>query len=459
MSKKPKNIVFVVADSLRYDSVTGSPDCGMPYSTAHATRFSQARSAGCWTLPATASMFTGKLPHEHGATTQTRQIDPSRPTLAERMKAMGYRTIQVTANPVTTDIFGLDRGFDHVERVWTSSERRHRLLDTALAIAAKARVRRKLVTNTEDFVTGKMADDIEAASVWLQSNATYQFERAAEILEEANERGEPVFLFVNLMESHFPYHIDDTFKLSREGIIAKLRELVSLFHFVNQTRLLDDKKHIPNEMLEHLRERQKLSWQRLAPILDGFMRRAHEDTGNLVVFCSDHGDNFGEQGWQYHFSNVTDAGNRVPLYILDPEQDEERVIDQRISMRDMYGTLLLKSGAKPAPDLVDLTERTKREPTVIESFWYNRDGKTLPKYRFNQFAFVAGESKFIRRNDQWLSSQVANGIPESRFQPIGSGVDPIEDAELSNEERDYVRQRFDEYSEFSRRVLPASKRS
>ena len=63
---RPKNIVLIVADSLRWDSVRGGDGPRLPYIQQHATDFTNARSAGCWTLPATASLFTGLLPHEHG---------------------------------------------------------------------------------------------------------------------------------------------------------------------------------------------------------------------------------------------------------------------------------------------------------------------------------------------------------------------------------------------------------
>lgn len=458
MSNRPENVLFIVADSLRYDSVAADDrdHFGMPYIGEHSTHFSQARSSGSWTLPATASMFTGLLPHEHGATSQTRMIGKSLPTLAEQMREAGYTTIQVTANPVTTHIFGLDRGFDRVVRVWKQAMQRHTPFDTLLAIMAKARLRRKLFTETEDFVMGRMSDDIEAARAWMQSNAELQFDQTREFIEECNGRGEPVFIFVNLMETHFPYHIDDTFRTSREEWVEKLRELYSLFHYVNQTRLIEEEEYVAPDMLDVLRNRQQRAWSRLAPKVDEFAREMHEDRDNLVLFLSDHGDNFGEQGWQYHFSNVTDAGNRVPIWLLEPRQDESREIDEPVSLRDVYGTLLAKTGLGEPGESVDLTEHPERSESMLESYWYNRDGKTLEKYRFNQFAFLDGTDKYIRRNDEWLTSEIANGAPESDYRPLPPRVDPIEEVEMAEERRSYIRERFEKYDAFSRNVLEVS---
>ena len=457
MTEQPENVVFVVADSLRYDSVVADdrPHHGIPYTAEHGTSFTQARSSGSWTLPATASFFTGLLPHEHGATSQTRMIGESLPTLAERMQQQGYKTIQVTANPVTTHIFGLDRGFDRVDRIWKLSERRHSAIQSALAFMSKARLRKKLVADTEDFVMGRMSDDLQALRSWMQSNAAEQFDRTRQTIEEYNAQGHPVFIFVNLMETHFPYHIDQTFETSQEELVDQLRELWALFHYVNQTRLISKKDYVAPDMLEVLRRRQQTAWSRLAPQLDEFVREMHEDTGNLVMFISDHGDNFGEQGWQYHFSNVTDAGNRVPLYILEPGQEDGREIDERVSLRDLYGTILKRSGDQ-GDDLIDILDEPERSESVLESYWYNRDGKTLDKYRFNQFAFVNDDEKFVRRNNEWLCSQIANGAPETTFKPLPTDTNPIEELDLPSERKSYLRDRFHEYEAFSKNVLEFS---
>ena len=61
---KPRNVILIVADSLRYDAVYHDGGLGIPYLENNGTQFTNARSAACWTLPATTSMFTGMMPHE-----------------------------------------------------------------------------------------------------------------------------------------------------------------------------------------------------------------------------------------------------------------------------------------------------------------------------------------------------------------------------------------------------------
>ena len=448
-----QNIVWIVADSLRYDTVEREGLAVTPYMRDNATRFTQARSSGCWTLPATASMFTGLVPHEHGATSQTRSVLDEHTVLAERLQDMGYKTIQITANPVTTHIFGLDRGFDEVVRIWDTIPYRGSLLDTMLVLASKSRVRRELLTRTEDFVMGQMSDDVKAARAWIQSNAQDQFRQAKEAIEEYNAQGHPVFVFVNVMEAHFPYHVEDTLRMLKNSMLGQLEELWALFHFVNQTRLMTEGEPISERMLEHIRRRQQVAWARLAPQVDDFAREMHEDTGDLVIFCSDHGDVFGEQDWQYHFSNVSDGGNQTPLYIMEPGQTESKVVEEQISMRHLHDTVLKKVGVGD-DDLIDLTVDAERSHPVLESYWYNRDGKTLDRYRFNQFAFTHSDQKYVRRNDEWLHGRIANGIPEKDFSPLDKGVNPIEEIDFDNdEERSFLRKQHDDFEVYSNAVL------
>lgn len=115
-----------------------------------------------------------------------------------------------------------------------------------------------------------------------------------------------------------------------------------------------------------------------------------------VVFGSDHGDNFGEQGWQYHFANVTDAGTRVPLFWLRHERDVAGVIDMPISTRDVFGALLREAG-DPDPAFFSLVETPECSLPIMQAYWYNNRGRTHPRFRYNQFAFIAGAQRFVHR--------------------------------------------------------------
>lgn len=444
---KPKNIILLVADSVRYDSVHGAEGNLMPYATSHATRFSQARSGGCWTLPATASLFTGLMPHEHGADAQSRGLREDVPTLAGVLKEHGYSTHQVTANVATTEVFGLDRGFDEVRRIWRFIPAHHRKIHEALVLVGKPRLRKKLLS--KDFVMGRLSEDLEASKVWLQDTSDDVLGHARTILRENEQAGKGSFLFINLMETHFPYHVGSTFETVSDGLIGKIREVISLFHLVNQTWLIKDRNPIRADMMNLLRERQRRAWQRLAPRIDAFLEEMHQDGDNLVVFASDHGDCFGEQGWMYHFSNVADGGNRVPLYWLNRRGAASAAIDTPVSARDLYHGILSEVGDPRAQ--FHLVDEPERSFPIMQSAWYNNQGKTLDKFKYNQICFLEGGTRWLRRRDDWFAAPPANDQAEPEFTALPAGVNPIEESVIDPERRGTLRRVLADFEAFSER--------
>jgi hypothetical protein len=421
----PRDILLIVADSLRYDSVHSGP-IGLPYLERWSETWSAARAAGCWTLPATASLFTGLLPHEHGATAQSRRLRPDVPTLAERLKTVGYSTHQITANIATTEIFGLERGFDEVVRMWMEVPPRHQRLHALLVLLSKPRLRKKLFG--ADVLRGELARDVESARIWLQSTANDLFDRTRATLQANRRHGKRSFVFMNLMETHFPYHVAPTFGLVSDGLFENLRELAGLYHTVNMTWLTTGRSHIAPDVLDRLRQRQRTAWLRLAPALNAFIEEMHQQ-GTLVVFTADHGENFGEQGWLYHFGNVTDAGTRVPLFWLDAADPQRRTHTAPVSARGLHEAILRAAGLLDRPD--PLREAPEESDSVLEAFWYNNLGRTLPAYRKNQIAFVLDGQRYLLRGDDWLMAPVTVGTgPEPAFAPLPVGSQPLEDLAL-----------------------------
>ena len=438
---------MIIADSLRWDSVYGGSGPKLPWVQKHAVEFTAARSAGCWTLPATASLFTGLLPHQHGADTQSRHgLDPGVPTLAERLQARGYATHQVTANVATTDIFGLDRGFDEVVRIWKEVPPQHRKLHELMVLVGKPRLRKKVLST--DWVRGKLSEDIEAGTVWLQDTVGEILDRSRQILAENTRKGRPSFLFLNLMETHFPYHVSPIFSALGSGFDA-VREMVGLYHLVNQTFLARDEGPISPTTMATLRSRQRVAWERIAGQLDEFVRELHEGTDNLVVLSSDHGECFGEMGWAYHFANVTDGGTRVPLFWLEPGRAPAK-IDTPVSALDLFSAVLATVGEDVPPVLADAPEESV---VVMESAWYDAQGRTLRRFKYNQLCFVAGRMRWLRRNGRWFSappSTLHGGEPE--FAPLPTGVDPLRELAPHAVDRTRLHRLVSDFEAYSTRI-------
>jgi arylsulfatase A-like enzyme len=153
------------------------------------------------------------------------------------------------------------------------------------------------------------------------------------------------------------------------------------------------------------------------------VREMHE-AGNLVVFCADHGDCFGEQDWVYHFSNVSDGGNRVPMYWLHPDGDDAgRRIDTPVSSRDLFHALLSEVGDPRAA--FHFVKEPERSFPVMQSAWYDNQGKTLPQYRFNQLCLLESGARWVWRRGEWLTAPPQTEQGEPTFQRLAPDFDPF----------------------------------
>lgn len=451
---KPKNIILVVADSMRFDSCYQEGSPGVPYLEQNAIQYTNARSSGCWTLPATSSLFTGLLPHEHGATSQSRWLKNEVPSLPEKLKTVGYKPIQVTANMVTTDIFNVAKGFDEVHKTWQFVESRHRWLLRMVLSANRPRIRRMFL-KPKDIVFDKLSEDLRQGIIWAQKTANDSFEKAKTLIAENNTKGQGVFMFINLMETHYPYHIADTFALMSKGLLGKLHEWQILYHYLSQTFLKKDKSFITQADLELLRAKQKLSWKLIKDDVDRFAREMHNGQDNLLVFCSDHGDNFGEQGWQYHFSNVTDGGNRVPVFWLDHEKAKGEVKAHNVTSRFMHYDIIRAAGIHENDNTM-MEERENNLP-MLQSFWYDNEGHTMDKYKYNQVAFIDGTERFVLRAGKWMHAPVKGPDGEPTFEFVEQGFNPIEAIGLPEARKKYLQENIRNFSEFSNKVMNKGK--
>ncbi|MGB5816163.1 MAG: sulfatase [Thermoanaerobaculia bacterium] len=116
------NIILYLVDTLRADRLGayGSSKSLTPNLDAFAAdailfRHSVAQSSA--TLPSTASIFTGLWPREHGAVRRDRRIPSELETLPEVLAAAGYATAAVAANGFISEGFGFAEGFDHFVRL------------------------------------------------------------------------------------------------------------------------------------------------------------------------------------------------------------------------------------------------------------------------------------------------------------------------------------------------------
>jgi arylsulfatase A-like enzyme len=295
------DLILVTVDTLRPDRLAAVPTPNLDRLAARGTSFSQATTPFPRTTPALASLFTGLWPQHHGS----REVfEPfhSGDTLAEVLKGSGYATAGVTANSAAGSRQNLDRGFDRFVEL----------------------------PDREDV----HGDRVTAAALRLAGNAP---------------ASQPLFLWVHYMDPHYPYAPPTDFPQppalrcrrlmddARAGRVAK-GQMLSNRDGVAEAALAECRQLYDAEIA--------YTDAQIGTLLEGLSRLGRLD-GALVVFTSDHGENFGEGGLYYeHGPNLHDAGLRVPLVVAGPGIAHRRD-DAVIRLEDLMPTLLRLVGVPP----------------------------------------------------------------------------------------------------------------
>jgi arylsulfatase A-like enzyme len=193
--KRPPNIVLITVDTLRPDRL-GYNGHNRPTSpridrlAREGVVFTRATSAAGWTLPAVATIFTGRLPSEHGATDFHWSLDASLPTLTSLLRANGYDTYGFVSHVMLTPSYGMSEGFSHF-----------------------------------DFSVLNVGDPHEV------STAQQLTELARTGLRSAKE---PYFLWVHYFDPHFKYIAHDQFPFGSQDIDRYDSEIAYTDYYIDE---------------------------------------------------------------------------------------------------------------------------------------------------------------------------------------------------------------------------------
>jgi arylsulfatase A-like enzyme len=333
-AKAAPNVLVISVDALRADHL-GCYGYARPTSpridalVAKGVLFEHACSPAPWTLPSYGSLFTALWPAEHragiitereaawGKDETAKTATPERlrgdvPTLAELFAKRGFTTAALYANPFLGPKAGTDRGFAQY---------------TAYQYNAK--------------------NGIDLATQWLDEHSDERF-----------------FLFVHLMDPHWPYAPPSPF----DGKFGPHK--------------IDDMKSWPPS-LSDLRKNGASDEMKstLVDLYDGEIAFADSEIGRLldeldklelskntiVVFHSDHGEEFWEHGGCDHGHSQYEELLRVPLAIVWPARFTPSRVATRVRTLDVMPTLFELAGIPGGPSdaagksLVPVIERRETE--------------------------------------------------------------------------------------------------
>ena len=345
MREQP-NVVLVVLDTVRRDRVSAY---GYHRETTPAfdsfatdwTLFEDAVSQASWSIPAHASLFTGKYPTEHGATTVRPMLQADR-TLATALSAAGYRTYAVSPNEFVRPATGFGDGFDEFHtgsRVTVPSRVASAVAPAVHRVTGDPRVRR----SAERLFN---AWRLSARNTGTASPSAGHLSRCVEgVLDETHE---PFFLFVNLLDTHLPRSpepeyadafVDDD--LSEIEVVANERAHTFGGHRLSR-RAMRKMSQLYDADLRTMDDR-------LGDLLATLESRQLLDD-SLVILVSDHGEHLGEFGLLGHQHSVFEAVVSVPLAIRFPNGGPDRVSAQ-VETRRVFHTILDETGVVSSPSL------------------------------------------------------------------------------------------------------------
>jgi len=276
------NVILISIDTLRQDHVGAY---GYEHDTtpnidsfaAESVQFDHAIAMAPSTLPSHASIFTSMIPEHHRAFRSTeRPLPDEAVTMAEILFRAGYRTGGFTAGAQMHEKYNVDQGFD----VYDSFEQE--------------------MTHESRF-----SDIVAKGKDFLEEHGDEQF-----------------FLFLHTYEVHTPYtpppEYLQAFDPDYDGDLGDeitLQYLRSVFENPVRLRVSEkDQRHIVAAYDGEIRNMDAAFGDLVA-----YLRERDLYDNTLIVFTSDHGEEFGERGRHgWHSWTLYDELLTVPLLIKLP---------------------------------------------------------------------------------------------------------------------------------------------
>ena len=340
------DVVILLWDTVRADrlSLYGHSRPTSPTLARLAARgqvYTRAVSAGMWTVPAHASMFTGLPVLSHGARVGWLWLDHHHTTLAEHFREHGYRTWAWSANPYLSPSTNLLQGFDDVRLTWQGDD----------AVPCAQATRGKLIERDRSM---EIAPSFPATSEGWAEHLTVAKDCAPlgvdALLKALDESDAPLFAYVNLLEAHHPRLPSLAARqavLDAETVERGLQtdgSLKRLMGAMEGKASFTDAEH--QDLLGVYDASLRDLDDALAALVAGLdTRGALDDT--VIVVVGDHGEHFGEAGMYDHRWSVHQALLHVPLVVVGPGVPPA-TIDAPVSTAGLYGTLPKLAGL-PAP--------------------------------------------------------------------------------------------------------------
>lgn len=305
--RRDPNVLILVIDALRPDHL-GCYGYARPTSPAldalarHGVLFADATSPSSYTRAAVPSIFTSVHPAAHGVFSQGRQVEvlsDEYVTLAETLKARGYRTAAFMPNPSLHRTFNFDQGFDLYDDNFPAGDGPfHEVFETARKIN-------------------------ERTLRWLRA-----------------DREKPFFAYLHYRDVHGPYSppppYDTMFPKAGEGRPLTRAEYVAQPLDIRRPVRYRDLDSYVGQYDGEIR----YTDDQIARLLEALEKEGFlEET--VIFVTADHGEAFLEHGLWTHGTDVYEEQTRVPLLLVLPDgKHAGQRVDAPVQTVDLYPSIL-----------------------------------------------------------------------------------------------------------------------
>ena len=280
------NVFVILFDTLRADDIEpyGATVTRTPNMTALARQgvtFLNAHVNQPWTRGSIATMMTSTYPWVHGVIHNNSTLSPDLPYLPELLKAEGYKTLHVLHNSSVSERFGFIRGYDDFQQAW--------------------------------------GDPVETDLGTLRSpeeRADYTWDNFVDpFLLKASTN--PFFIYLHEIDPHGPYTPAQPYGTMYDtGYRGSLDLTPTLMWLV-----LHNKTQLSSPEIDYLRSRYRGEISFMDDYLGRLLERmagAGLRENTLLLFLSDHGEEFLEHGGVAHRTSLYEEMLNVPMIFSLP---------------------------------------------------------------------------------------------------------------------------------------------
>jgi arylsulfatase A-like enzyme len=345
-SKRP-TVIVVLADTLRFDRLASYAPrapvgARLDALAGDGVVFERAHSSSSWTRTAVATLLTGLDVGAHRVVGRSDALAPALDGLPQALQRAGYRTLAWSTNANVLPVWGFAQGFDAFHDL--------------------------------------------GALEWPKekAHASTVFSAVQAALEDPHLA--PVFLYVHLMDPHYPYRPQP----------ADLDAVASDERLAGTFPGSEPDAKAEGEYLEYLAEIRGMD-RALGAFFDELRERGLYDDA-LIAFVADHGEEFLDHGGTRHGKTLYDEVLRVPMILKLPANAlAGSRIRGHVGLIDVAPTLLGVLGlddalAADGRNLWDAEERVFRDESAAQVALLDLD-------RRHQTALIAGWRKLIVDHD------------------------------------------------------------